>query len=131
MNATNNISSIEPLKDLKHLKYINLWDSDLLKDLSPLYHHDNLKMAIFDHETPKAEREKFVKSNPNCLTSFTVDTHNGLTTTKEWRDNPYRANLKKVFRSDRAFYNWKYVTGFNEETGEYIIDYSTDQYRYK
>ena len=130
MNATNNINSVEPLKDLKNLKYINLWDSDLLKDLSPLYHHDNLKIAIFDHEISKEEREKFVKSNPDCLTFFTVDTHNGLTTTKEWRENPYRAKLKKVFRSDRAFYNWKYVTGFDEETGEYIIDYSTDQYRY-
>ncbi|MBQ9902410.1 MAG: hypothetical protein IJM51_08540 [Clostridia bacterium] len=131
MNATNNVTSLEPLRNLNNLRFVNLWNSSDAKDLSPLYHHDKLEIAILDRSVPKEEREKFIASNPDCKSFFYVDYTLGLTTTKEWRENPYRVMLKHMFRTDRAFFNWQYVTGFDEETGEYIIDYTTDQYRYK
>ena len=131
MNATNKIPTLEPLRNLKNLKYINLWGSDGITDLSPLYHHDQLQIVIFDRAVPNEERERFIESNPNCNVSFKVDYSLGLTTTKDWRDNPYRQRLKKAFKTDKAFFNWRYITGFDEETGEYIVDYSSNQYWYK
>ncbi len=131
MNATNKVKSVEPLRKLQNLKYINLWGSMDITDLSPLYNHENLEIVIFERTTPKDEQERFRSSNPNCATFFKVDS-NKTTTNETWRSNPYRRRLKeRVFRSDREFYNWKYVVGFDEETGEYILDYNTDQYKYK
>ena len=115
MNATNKVSSLEPLRNLDNLKYINLWGSVGIEDLSPLYHHEKLEIVIFERTVPKEERQRFIDSNPNCDAYFTVDLHKGLSTNEAWRSNPYRLRLKSAFRTERAFYNWKYVTGFDEE----------------
>ena len=130
INATNKVKTLEPLRNLKNLRYVNFWSSVGINDLSPLYNHEKLEIAIFDRAVAQEERDKFISSNPNCNTFFYVDYNQGLTTTKEWRENPYRVRLKKMFRTEKAFFNWKYVTGFDETTGEYIVDYNTDQYKY-
>lgn len=126
-NASNRIKSVEPLKDLKNLKYINFYSNKPATDLSPLYNHDNLELCIFHASVPGDERKRFKESNPNCETYFTVDIgadpEHPITTNKAWRDNPYRTRLKE------AFADWKYVVGFDEETGEYIFDWNTDQYK--
>ena len=116
----NRVESASPLKNLENLKYIDFWSSMNMTDLSPLYHHDQLRIAILHRTVPSAERERFRKSNPDCKTFFTVDYK--LSTNQTWRSNPYRKKIKVAFK------NWKYVVGFNEETGEYIFDYDTDQY---
>ena len=134
MNATNKVSSIEPLRNLQNLKYINLWGSVGISDLSPLYDHKNLEIAIFERDVPKAEREKFIKSNPDCKTFFKVDS-NKISTNSTWRENPYRKYLKDHFgkKNDAGILirEWKYVVGFDEKTGEFIVDYNTDQYAYR
>lgn len=126
-NASNRIKSVEPLKDLKNLKYINLYSNKPATDLSPLYNHDNLELCIFHASVAGDERKRFRESNPNCETYFTVDIgpdpEHPITTNKAWRNNPYRDKIKE------AFANWKYVVGFDEETGEYIFDWNTDQYK--
>ncbi|MGN0474020.1 MAG: hypothetical protein ACI4IJ_02925 [Acutalibacteraceae bacterium] len=118
----NRIKSVEPLKDLNNLKYINLWSSKSAKDLSYLYNHESLELVIFHRSVSRDERQRFRDSNPNCRAYFAVPTDT-ITTNKDWRENPYRIELKK------AFTNWRYVVGFNEETGEYIFDWNTDQYK--
>ncbi len=134
MNSTNKVSSVEPLKDLKNLKYINLWGSVGLTDLSPLYAHKNLKLVIFERTASKEERARFMESNPDCETYFDVDRYRNLSTNAAWRENPYRVKLKSVFgkmdSSGRLIREWKYVVGFDEETEDYIVDYTTDQYKY-
>lgn len=126
-NASNRIKSVEPLKDLPKLKYINFYSNKPATDLSPLYNHDNLELCIFHASVAGEERKRFRASNPNCKTYFTVDIgddpEHPITTNKAWRDIPYREKVKE------AFANWKYVVDFNEETGEYIFDWNTDQYR--
>ncbi|MBQ1397841.1 MAG: hypothetical protein IIY89_05060 [Clostridia bacterium] len=120
----NRVQSAEPLRDLQKLKYIDFWSSMAMTKLEPLYHHEELKLAIFHRTVSRAERARFMKSNPDCDTYFKVDTVK-TTTNKAWRTNPYRKRVKKAFK------NWKYVVGFDEETGKYIFDYKTDQYKYK
>lgn len=131
MNATNRVKSVEPLKDLKNLKYINLWGSMGISDLSPLYNHENLKIVIFERTVPKEEQENFIKSNPNCDTYFDMESVRYSTNTA-WRENPYRKKIKSLFgRTDAnnvLIREWKYVVGFDEKTGDYILDYNTDQY---
>ena len=116
----NRAESAEPLRNLEKLKYINFWSSKGMTDLSPLYNHPELKIAILHRTVPKAERERFRKSNPDCNTFFSVDYK--LSTNAAWHKNPYSKKVKKAFK------DWKKVVGFNEETGEYIFDYNTDQY---
>jgi Leucine-rich repeat (LRR) protein len=131
MNATNKVKSVEPLRDLPNLKYINLWGSMGITDLSPLYNHENLKIVIFERTIDKEEQERFIKSNPNCDTYFKVDS-NKVSTNPAWRNNPARKKLKEFLcYNDQYDMMWRYVTGFDEETGEYIIDYNSDQYKYK
>ena len=134
MNATNKVKSLEPLRGLQNLKYVNFWGSVGISDLSPLYDHESLEIAIFERTVPEEERERFMKSNPRCKTFFKVDS-NKITTNIEWRENPYRKNIKNLFgRRDDAgvlIREWKYVVGFDEKTGEYILDYNTDQYAYR
>lgn len=117
----NRVESAEPLRDLQKLKYIDFWSSKAMTNLEPLYNHPELKLAIFHRTVSQAERQRFMKSNPDCDTYFRVDTVK-TTTNKAWRTNPYRKRVKKAFK------NWKYVVGFDEKTGEYIFDYNTDQY---
>ena len=119
----NRVQSVEPLRDLEKVKYINLYSSMAIKDLSPLYHHSALELCIFHRTVSEQERARFKESNPDCEAYYTVDSVK-VTTNDAWRKNPYRLRLKE------AFTNWPYVTGFNEETGEYIFDYGTDQYKY-
>ena len=120
----NRIKSVEPLKDLNNLKYINIWSSKTATDLSPLYNHDSLELAIFHKTVPSDERQRFKESNPDCQTFFMVDINKNLSTNKAWRENPYRIELKK------AFSGWKKVVGWSEETG-FIFDKNTDQYSIK
>ena len=129
MNVSNRVKSVEPLRNLENLRFVNLWGSMEITDLSPLYNHDKLEIAILERTIPKEERDRFKESNPNCATFFKVDSSK-VTTNSTWRENPYRVRLKQAFRTERAFYNWKYITGFDEETGEYIVDYNSDQYKY-
>ena len=133
MNATNKVKSIEPLRKLQNLRFINLWGSVGLTDLSPLYEHEKLEIAIFERTIAKEEQARFKESNPNCAAFFKVDS-NKVSTNEAWRMNPYRRRLKeRVFRNleKDIFKNWMYVVGFDEETGEYILDYSTNQYKYR
>ena len=133
MNATNKVSSLEPLRGLRNLKYINLWGSVGISDLSPLYDHESLEIAIFERTVPKDERSRFCSSNPNCKTFYKVDSQK-ITTNSVWRDNPYRKKIKNLFGKKNAegilIREWKYVVGFDEKTGEYIVDYNTDQYAF-
>lgn len=117
----NRVQSFEPLRDLKHLRYIDFWSSMDATDLSPLYNHDELELAIFHRTVVKEERERFMASNPNCDTYFMVDSEK-VTTNNAWRTNPYRLHLKRVFK------NWQTVVGYDESTGEFIFDENTDQY---
>ena len=119
----NRIESIEPLRNLDNLMYIDLWSSMGITDLSPLYDHEKLKIAIFHKTISGDERVAFKKHNPNCKTFYQVDSVN-VTTNAEWRQTKYRRKLKE------AFTNWKYIVGYNEETGEFIYDRNTDQYDY-
>lgn len=132
MNATNKIKSLEPLRALQNLRFINIWASNEATDLSPLYNHEKLEIAIFHKTVPEDERNRFIRSNPNCATFFTVDSRN-ITTNVTWRTNPYRLKLKTAFsrKDEGMFMHWKYIVGFDEETEEFIVDYNTDQYRYK
>ena len=116
----NRVESAEPLKNLTKLKYINFWSSKGLTDLSPLYNHDELRIAILHRTISEYERNKFRRSNPKCEVFFKVDYK--LSTNAAWRKNPYRKKLKAAFK------DWKYVVGFDEKTGKYIFDYNTDQY---
>ena len=131
MNATNRVQSIEPLKDLKNLKYINMWGSMDITDLSPLYNHENLKLTIFERTISLEEQKRFKESNPGCEAYFKVDSAH-ITTNNAWRSNPYRKKIKNAnIRKDLGiFMHWMYIVGFDEETGEFIVDYNTDQYKY-
>lgn len=134
MNATNKVGSLEPLRGLQNLRYVNFWGSVGITDLSPLYDHEKLEIAIFERSIESDEQERFKNSNPNCKTFFKVDSRK-ITTNSTWRENPYRKYLKDHFgkKNDQGILirEWKYVVGFNEETGEYIVDYNTDQYAYR
>ena len=116
----NRVQSAAPLKNLDNLKYINFWSSMGMKDLSPLYNHPSLKIAILHRSVPGNVRDKFRKTNPGCQTFFRVDYK--LSTNRAWRKNPYRKKIKVAFR------DWKYVVGYNEKTNKFIFDYNTDQY---
>ena len=132
MNATNKIKSLEPLRTLQNLRFIDIWASNEATDLSPLYNHEKLEIAIFHKTVPEDERNRFIRSNPNCATFFKVDSRK-ITTNSTWRSNPYRLKLKAAFsRKDAGiFMHWKYIVGFDEKTEEFIVDYNTDQYGYK
>ena len=119
----NRINSLEPLRNLDNLMYLDVWSSMDATDLSPLYNHKNLKIAIFHKSVPGKERKQFRESNPDCQTFYNVDSVK-VTTNEEWRSTKYRQKLKY------AFTNWKYVVGYDEETGDYIFDFNTDQYKY-
>ena len=124
MNSGNRVKNVDSLRGLQKLRFVNFWSNSEIEDLSPLYDHENLKIAIFHYTIPKKEREWFRKSNPDCHVFYKVDS-NMISTNQEWRDNPYRKKFRK------AAGNWMYVVGFNVQTGEYIFDFNTDQYRYK
>lgn len=123
MNAGNRVKLADPLRGLQNLRYVNFWSNLEMTDLSPLYDHEKLEIAIFHYSVPQKEREWFKKSNPYCNTFYKVDS-NMISTNQMWRDNLYRKKLRK------ATGDWMHVVGFNEETGEYIFDYNTDQYKY-
>lgn len=134
MNATNRVKSLEPLRALQTIRFINMWGSVGISDLSPLYDHEKLEIAIFERTLPRDEQKRFIRSNPDCKTFFEVDSFT-ITTNQTWRSNPYRIKLMKAFSrknedgSESAA--WEYVVGFNEETGDFIFDYKTDQYAVK
>ena len=113
----NRVLSVAPLGGLKKLKMVNLYNSRSIKDLSPLYNHENLEMVIFDKDVPKAEQQRFIESNPGCTTFFSVDSDRGRTTNAAWRNAELREKYKNSFRK------WKNVIGFNEETEEFIYDF--------
>ena len=131
MNATNKVTNLEPLRELQNLRFINMWGSVGITDLSPLYHHDKLEIVIFERTIPREEQKRFISSNPNCQSFFKVDS-NRVSTNPAWRDNPYRIKLKNTFgkKNDKGILirEWKYVVGFDERTGDYMMDYNTDQY---
>ena len=103
----------------------------LMKYESLMINHENLKIVIFERTIDKEEQERFIKSNPNCDTYFKVDS-NKVSTNPAWRNNPARKKLKEFLCYNEQYdMMWRYVTGFDEETGDYIIDYDSDQYKYK
>lgn len=118
---TNNAKSVEPLKDLKKLQMLNLCGSLNLTDLSPLYHHDNLKIVIFDRLLPKEEQKRFAESNPGC-DSYFIKGQNTISTNAAWKASPMREKFKNSFRK------WNFVVGFDEEADEFIYDWS-DRFR--
>ena len=121
-----------PLRTLQNLRFIDIWASNEATDLSPLYNHEKLEIAIFHKTVPEDERNRFIRSNPNCATFFKVDSRK-ITTNSTWRSNPYRLKLKAAFsrKDEGIFMHWKYIVGFDEKTEEFIVDYNTDQYGYK
>ena len=106
----NDIESAEPLRNLGNIRMVNLYKSEKITDLSPLYNHERLEMAIFDNDVPEDEQNRFTQSNPGCTTFFKVDHDQFRTTNQEWRDAPLREKFKNSFRK------WKNVIGFDEET---------------
>ena len=124
MNGGNGIKNADALRGLQNLRYVNFWSNKELTDLTPLYDHEKLEIAIFHHTVPQKERKWFKKSNPDCDTYYTVDS-SMIHSNKQWRDNPYRKKLEK------ALQNWMAVVDFDESTGDYIFDYETNNYKYK
>ena len=116
----NYVRSVEPLSGLKNLKMVNLYGSQGITDLSPLYNHQNLEMVIFDKHVPEKEQQRFIESNPDCNTSFAVPSE-GRTTTAAWRASPLREKYKNSFRK------WQNVTGFDEETETFSYDFSSKE----
>ena len=118
----NDVVSVEPLRNLKNLKMVNLYESKRITDLSPLYHHENLEMVIFDMDVPADEQKRLADSNPGCKTFFKVDLDGVRTTNAAWRNAPLRVKFKQTFRT------WRNVAGYDEEKGKFIFDYETGRY---
>ena len=123
MSAGNHVKSADALRGLQNLRYVNFWSNRELTDLSPLYDHEKLEMAVFHSSVPLDERKWFKKSNPDCVVSYSINDGNP-TTKKKWDDNPYRKSLRN------ALNNWMFVVDFNSENGEYVFDFDTDRYKY-
>lgn len=123
MNS-NYVKSVAPLAGLKDLQMVNLYNSHDIKDLSPLYNHSSLRMVIFDKEVPKDEQQRFIDTNPDCMTFFAVENELARTTTVAWRADALREKFKQTFR------HWKNVTGFDEETETFTFDYKIGPYSY-
>lgn len=118
----NDVGSVEPLANLKNLKMVNLHKSERITDLSSLYNHSNLNIAIFDNDVPKDEQQRFRDSNPGCMTFFEVDSDEFRGTNAEWRNAPLREKFKNSFRK------WQNVTGFDEETETFSYDFENGSY---
>ena len=85
---STNVDDISCLAGLKKLEYLNLGDNKNLRDLSPLYELENLKIVrlcqrSFDHLT-KEDAEILQEHLPNCFVS-TVGGHSA--NSGNWRYN--------------------------------------------